>query len=58
MCDIKTSLASVESKYSLAENELRQMRKDLHDYEQLVEDYRTQVGAYVNFLCLIFSFSG
>jgi len=42
-CNVKTSLASIEGKQSIAENELRQVRTNLRDYELLVEDYRTQV---------------
>jgi len=33
----------MEGKQSLAENELRQMRSNMRDYEVLVDDYRTQV---------------
>ena len=40
----------MEGKQSLAENELRQMRSNLRDYEILVEDYRTQVCSYLIFL--------
>jgi len=46
---VQTSLASVESKQSQAENDVRQMRTSLRDYELLVDDYRTQVTAIGSF---------
>ena len=51
-CDAQTSLASMESKQSLAENDLRQMRTNLRDYEVLVEDYRTQVC--ISLYCIVY----
>jgi len=44
---MKASLESMESKHSLADNELRQMQTNLRDYEQLVEEYRTQVCRFL-----------
>jgi len=52
LCDAQTSLASMESKQSLAENDLRQMRTNLRDYEVLVEDYRTQVC--ISVYCIVY----
>jgi len=40
---MQTSLTTIESRQSLAENELSEMRSNLRDYELLVDDYRTQV---------------
>ena len=40
---LQTSVSTIEDKLTQAENEISQLRSNLHQYEKLVDEYRSQV---------------